>query len=123
MKEPIVKYYTHRLSSGSACEACRKRKTKCDGGEPCTYCASTGIQCSHRAITKLKKPKLFTVLDLELNNYRTYQKYSQEGSSVTSSYPADDPFNKSIKLCNKRIPTITDQLSCYTFTVEAAYAL
>ncbi|KAM3578605.1 hypothetical protein VKS41_008989 [Umbelopsis sp. WA50703] len=34
-----------RLSSGSACETCRRRKTKCDGGSPCGFCASNGIDC------------------------------------------------------------------------------
>ncbi|KAI8146439.1 hypothetical protein BJV82DRAFT_665405 [Fennellomyces sp. T-0311] len=34
-----------RLSSGSACETCRRRKTKCDGGSPCGFCASAGIEC------------------------------------------------------------------------------
>ncbi|KAI9366436.1 hypothetical protein BD770DRAFT_417303 [Pilaira anomala] len=34
-----------RLSSGSACEACRRRKTKCDGGNPCNYCATNNIEC------------------------------------------------------------------------------
>lgn len=34
-----------RLSSGSACETCRRRKTKCDGGSPCGFCASSGIEC------------------------------------------------------------------------------
>lgn len=34
-----------RLSSGSACETCRRRKTKCDGGSPCGFCAANGIDC------------------------------------------------------------------------------
>lgn len=34
-----------RLSSGSACETCRRRKTKCDGNSPCSFCASNGIEC------------------------------------------------------------------------------
>ncbi|RUS13869.1 hypothetical protein BC937DRAFT_94653 [Endogone sp. FLAS-F59071] len=34
-----------RLSSGSACETCRRRKTKCDGGQPCNFCHQNGIEC------------------------------------------------------------------------------
>lgn len=34
-----------RLSSGSACETCRRRKTKCDGGSPCNFCATNNIEC------------------------------------------------------------------------------
>ncbi|KAI9244131.1 hypothetical protein BDA99DRAFT_529494 [Phascolomyces articulosus] len=41
-----------RLSSGSACETCRRRKTKCDGGQPCAYCATNRIPCLHRASKK-----------------------------------------------------------------------
>ncbi|KAI8071520.1 hypothetical protein BC940DRAFT_293063 [Gongronella butleri] len=38
-----------RLSSGSACEACRRRKTKCDGGAPCSYCAANQVECVNNA--------------------------------------------------------------------------
>ncbi|KAI8144215.1 hypothetical protein BJV82DRAFT_608733 [Fennellomyces sp. T-0311] len=48
---------SRRLSSGSACEVCRKRKTKCDGGNPCAFCAANGIECVHRA-TRRKKSSL-----------------------------------------------------------------
>ncbi|KAI9283885.1 hypothetical protein BC943DRAFT_327254 [Umbelopsis sp. AD052] len=34
-----------RLSSGSACETCRRRKTKCDGGSPCGFCVANGHEC------------------------------------------------------------------------------
>ncbi|KAI8575176.1 hypothetical protein K450DRAFT_263037 [Umbelopsis ramanniana AG] len=34
-----------RLSSGSACETCRRRKTKCDGGSPCGFCLANGHEC------------------------------------------------------------------------------
>lgn len=36
---------SRRLSSGSACETCRRRKTKCDGQQPCNYCSTNGIEC------------------------------------------------------------------------------
>ncbi|KAG2232674.1 hypothetical protein INT48_006853 [Thamnidium elegans] len=49
MSKQLEKYHRpRRLSSGSACETCRKRKTKCDGGQPCAFCSSNGIECSHR---------------------------------------------------------------------------
>ncbi|KAI7868777.1 hypothetical protein BDF14DRAFT_1700833, partial [Spinellus fusiger] len=34
-----------RLSSGSACETCRRRKTKCDGSSPCGFCSANEIDC------------------------------------------------------------------------------
>lgn len=49
--EAII-HHPRRLGSGSACERCRSRKTKCDGGQPCSFCASHGIQCVHRQTKK-----------------------------------------------------------------------
>ncbi|ORY99140.1 hypothetical protein BCR43DRAFT_513274 [Syncephalastrum racemosum] len=46
---PPPQHTPQRLSSGSACETCRRRKTKCDGGNPCAFCASNRIECMHRA--------------------------------------------------------------------------
>lgn len=50
-----------RLSSGSACETCRRRKTKCDGGQPCAYCASNRIECLHRPSKKRSTHQLYKV--------------------------------------------------------------
>lgn len=47
-----IQHVPRRLSSGSACETCRRRKTKCDGGQPCAYCATNRIQCIHRPTKK-----------------------------------------------------------------------
>ncbi|KAI9279559.1 hypothetical protein BY458DRAFT_502165 [Sporodiniella umbellata] len=44
-----------RLSSGSACETCRRRKTKCDGGNPCGFCASSGVDCINGSIERKKR--------------------------------------------------------------------
>ncbi|ORZ17774.1 hypothetical protein BCR42DRAFT_373138 [Absidia repens] len=38
-----------RLSSGSACETCRRRKTKCDGSNPCAFCAANNLTCINNA--------------------------------------------------------------------------
>ncbi|GAA5806736.1 hypothetical protein MFLAVUS_000084 [Mucor flavus] len=85
MSKQLEKFHhPRRLSSGSACETCRKRKTKCDGGQPCAFCSSNGIECLHR-LNKLKKKKIFTVIDLELPHYyRQYQKYGRQGSTMPS---------------------------------------
>lgn len=61
-KRPNMKSYTsvihhpRRLGSGSACERCRSRKTKCDGGRPCAFCASHGVPCIHRPSNRKRKP-------------------------------------------------------------------
>lgn len=46
-----------RLSSGSACETCRRRKTKCDGCNPCGFCASSGIECINNNNTVERKKR------------------------------------------------------------------
>ncbi|ORX61483.1 hypothetical protein DM01DRAFT_1299456 [Hesseltinella vesiculosa] len=47
-----------RLSSGSACETCRRRKTKCDGGSPCAYCAANQIPCVNHFEQRRKRTSL-----------------------------------------------------------------
>ncbi|KAI8997902.1 hypothetical protein BDB01DRAFT_772860 [Pilobolus umbonatus] len=44
-----------RLSSGSACETCRRRKTKCDGGNPCSFCINNQIECVNNAERRYQK--------------------------------------------------------------------
>ncbi|KZV75259.1 hypothetical protein PENSPDRAFT_104469 [Peniophora sp. CONT] len=38
-----------RLRIEQACEACRSRKAKCDGGQPCTRCKERGVSCAYKA--------------------------------------------------------------------------
>ncbi|KAL1922918.1 uncharacterized protein VTP21DRAFT_9294, partial [Calcarisporiella thermophila] len=54
-----------RLSSGSACETCRRRKTKCDGNQPCSFCAANNIECINRAEKKRAAPAHADVESLE----------------------------------------------------------
>ncbi|KXT04306.1 hypothetical protein AC578_7909 [Pseudocercospora eumusae] len=39
----------------TACEECRKRKQKCDGGEPCQPCSEQGTSCKYRDVRPTKK--------------------------------------------------------------------
>ncbi|KAG8359591.1 hypothetical protein FVEN_g2831 [Fusarium venenatum] len=36
-----------RLRTSHACDACRTRKTRCDGNNPCTTCAAIGHDCTY----------------------------------------------------------------------------
>ncbi|KAF1965604.1 putative C6 transcription factor [Bimuria novae-zelandiae CBS 107.79] len=38
-----------RQRSRIACEPCRERKRKCDGGDPCSLCRVYGYECSYRS--------------------------------------------------------------------------
>ena len=40
-----------------ACEACRLRKTKCNGRQPCKGCQSHAVQCIYRTGNARKKKK------------------------------------------------------------------
>ncbi|KAI0001385.1 hypothetical protein F4779DRAFT_604225 [Xylariaceae sp. FL0662B] len=40
-----------------ACDACHRRKVKCDGVNPCRNCASAQLSCTYNAIPQKKGPK------------------------------------------------------------------
>lgn len=35
--------------ASKACDACRRRKGRCDGQEPCEYCVGRGWECNYSA--------------------------------------------------------------------------
>ncbi|KAL9540846.1 hypothetical protein MBANPS3_009454 [Mucor bainieri] len=202
--EAII-HHPRRLGSGSACERCRSRKTKCDGGQPCSFCASHGIQCVHRQNKKKRNSYPYTTsttttstttapssrasaaaatsapindtrrLDVNVQLPSLYRQYREpaehlkqinrqpsyfdkgiqqdpikmsDGSSTDSSISSicsmhvpDEKLDKQIhaksaalftndplpeswspKSASIRMPSIMDQLSCHTFTLEAAYS-
>ncbi|KAI8365338.1 uncharacterized protein BYT42DRAFT_627285 [Radiomyces spectabilis] len=136
---------SRRLSSGSACETCRRRKTKCDGGQPCAFCISKGIECVHRAPSRRKRSPAFasantsptnetyTGAGIEIHHDRpSLMKQASCPSFMNARYstitppwtPPYQPYTKrtSIDRSKWQIPSIMDQLSCHTFsaTVMAA---
>lgn len=40
-----------------ACDACHRRKVKCDGVQPCRNCSSAQLSCTYHAIPQKKGPK------------------------------------------------------------------
>ncbi|KAK1245687.1 hypothetical protein MKX07_004756 [Trichoderma sp. CBMAI-0711] len=42
---------------GKACEACRARKTRCDGKEPCARCLNRSVSCVYRSRTRNRPRK------------------------------------------------------------------
>ncbi|PTB37859.1 uncharacterized protein TrAFT101_005267 [Trichoderma asperellum] len=42
---------------GKACEACRVRKTRCDGNEPCARCLNRNVSCVYRTRTRNRPRK------------------------------------------------------------------
>ncbi|RVX73090.1 hypothetical protein B0A52_02216 [Exophiala mesophila] len=48
---------THRLRTRRACEACKARKRKCDGQDPCTSCVRYEYSCLYRTRLPRKRAK------------------------------------------------------------------
>src|SRR5947207_9398815 len=40
-----------------ACDACHRRKVKCDGHQPCRNCSQAALSCTFNAIPQKKGPK------------------------------------------------------------------
>ncbi len=51
--------FESRLASKvkQACDCCHARKIRCSGGQPCTNCRTTSLECSYLSIPKKKGPK------------------------------------------------------------------
>ncbi|KAI8097395.1 uncharacterized protein BX664DRAFT_383690 [Halteromyces radiatus] len=135
-----MQHVPRRLSSGSACETCRRRKTKCDGGQPCGFCASNRIECIHRPSKRKRSSPKYSkpILDQRYHLPSTASS-SPSWSSLPSSSPPSSTcsvspppppsdhhqhhlmkqiscpsfFNHSGK---KEMPSMLDQLSCRTFS-------
>lgn len=45
-----------RQRSAKACKKCRKRKTKCSGGQPCSRCVARGLECEYDEKSTLRGP-------------------------------------------------------------------
>ncbi|KAG2220810.1 hypothetical protein INT45_004471 [Circinella minor] len=90
-----------RLSSGSACETCRRRKTKCDGGQPCAYCATNRIPCIHRASKKRSAHHLnsnkqtalmmgwTTAIDNKTSNSKRNINNNSTGSTIAAEFSGE----------------------------------
>ncbi|KIP12335.1 hypothetical protein PHLGIDRAFT_27457 [Phlebiopsis gigantea 11061_1 CR5-6] len=73
-----------RQRSAKACKKCRRRKTKCSGGQPCTRCNARGLECEYDEKSVPRGP---SKARLELR-----KKPSRSGSSTSrTSSPADSP--------------------------------
>ncbi|EHK19116.1 uncharacterized protein TRIVIDRAFT_133541, partial [Trichoderma virens Gv29-8] len=64
---------------GKACEACRVRKTRCDGKEPCARCLNRSVSCVYRTRTRNRPRKSQTPARATV---------SSSGASNTDETPA-----------------------------------
>ncbi|KAL0082092.1 hypothetical protein F4703DRAFT_1863396 [Phycomyces blakesleeanus] len=64
---------SRRLSSGSACDTCRKRKTRCDGNQPCAFCVCNDKACTHTPNSRRKRAPSVTAPGILSNRLPTRQ--------------------------------------------------
>ena len=81
-----------RLSSGSACETCRRRKTKCDGGSPCGFCSTSGIECINNS-ERRKRSITSTTSSSSSSSLTTNLKSPLNPSSLTIRPSSDTDSN------------------------------
>lgn len=46
-----------RWRISKACQQCRRRKIRCDGGEPCKHCQQKSLECEYRGFVRQRKRK------------------------------------------------------------------
>ncbi|KAI8090114.1 uncharacterized protein B0P05DRAFT_529400 [Gilbertella persicaria] len=99
-----------RLSSGSACETCRRRKTKCDGGNPCSFCATNHIECvnhserRHLAKYQQQQQKPAEAMDRIEDRLRRIERlmtaFTPSPLSITESHKMVRPHRHSVQGIN-----------------------
>ncbi|GAA6030635.1 hypothetical protein JCM8097_006249 [Rhodosporidiobolus ruineniae] len=57
---------TKRKRAAVACEGCRSRRSRCDGGQPCSTCAGLGHDCVYQAPTLQAPPGYVESLELRV---------------------------------------------------------
>ncbi|KAL2812145.1 fungal-specific transcription factor domain-containing protein [Aspergillus granulosus] len=61
---------SQRRRSARACEPCRQRKVKCDGGRPeCWKCREHGLSCSYIDIKRVRDQKQLEILSRKVERY------------------------------------------------------
>lgn len=73
-----------RQRPGAACEDCRRRKLKCDGGRPkCSNCADSGVECTINPQRTARGPKKGYIK--ALRNRVGMQSYTYENLALTKA--------------------------------------
>ncbi|KAL9019995.1 MAG: hypothetical protein Q9185_002734 [Variospora sp. 1 TL-2023] len=81
-------------STKRACDACHRRKVRCNGQQACGNCSQAGLACTYDAIPQKKGPKgsrAKIISELRLRegqkqaDHRRHESYFSYGSSQTSS--------------------------------------
>ncbi|OJJ46030.1 hypothetical protein ASPZODRAFT_132999 [Penicilliopsis zonata CBS 506.65] len=76
--------YRKRKRTSHACDACRHRKVRCDGRQPCTTCCNTGEDCSY-GTEAIPKSKSDLILDVALRSETLLRELSAQLHTVIRS--------------------------------------
>lgn len=107
--EAII-HHPRRLGSGSACERCRSRKTKCDGGQPCSFCASHGIQCVHRQNKKKRNSYPYATSTAATTNTTATTSTTTSKARTLAAIVTSTPINDTSRLdVNVQLPSLYRQ--------------
>lgn len=81
-----AKASSQRRRSARACEPCRQRKVKCDGGRPeCRKCREHGVSCSYIDIKRIRDQKQLGVLSEKVERYeKLLRQLETEADSSTA---------------------------------------
>ena len=71
-----------RQRSRIACQPCRERKRKCDGGDPCELCRNYGYDCSYRTFPRKRRRE---------GGSMTSQQYPTSSHETTVAFSDQDP--------------------------------
>lgn len=71
-----------RIRTKVACDYCRKRKSKCDGEEPCSKCISRKRECVYSFVPKERKKRVSSVSSEIRKPYKKEGKVSRQGKTV-----------------------------------------
>lgn len=102
-----------RLSSGSACETCRRRKTKCDGCSPCNFCASSGIECINNSERRKRSVIASTMSSLSTSSLPTLPNTSTTTTTTTTATTSEND-NEAIDRIEDRLRRIEKLMTAFT---------
>ncbi|KAI5967953.1 HAL9 [Candida margitis] len=83
---PLNPEYTQdgerRIRTKVACDYCRKRKSKCDGEEPCSKCISRKRECVYSFVPKERKKRVSSMGSDIRKSYKKEVKVTKSGKTI-----------------------------------------
>ncbi|KAL8709622.1 MAG: hypothetical protein Q9220_005714 [cf. Caloplaca sp. 1 TL-2023] len=81
-------------STKRACDACHRRKVRCNGQQPCANCNQAGLGCTYDAIPQKKGPKgsrAKVISELRLREGQKKAEHRRQDSTQNYGSPASSP--------------------------------